>query len=292
MVTSVSASVCPEVFPRCLQQGYGPRVLPSTQESPRMHTRPLRVVLALAGAAGFVAGPLVLPAAAGPVPVEVQVLGFSDFHGRLEPVDETDAGAPVGGAVQLAAAVEQYESQNPNTLVASAGDTIGASTFTSNVQDDEPTIEALDALGLDVSAVGNHEFDRGLEDLTGRVDDLADFPYLGANVYAEGTEDPLLDASLVIETGGVRVGFVGVVTQQTASLVNPAGIEGVEFGDEAEAANREAALLRDGDETNGEADVVVLLLHDGSEGGVCAADPTLQALTDDIDAVIAGHTHS
>lgn len=253
-----------------------------------------RGAVALAGATAMLAGPLVLPASAAPV--TVQVVGISDFHGRLEPIGETedDAALPIGGAVQLAGVLDGLVDANPNTLFAAAGDNIGASTFTSNVQQDTPTIEALDAMGLDVSAVGNHEFDRGFVDIAkgARVDGLADFPYLGANVYATGSDDPVLDPSFVADTpAGVRVGFVGVVTQETASLVNPAGVAGLEFGDEVAAANREAALLQDGDESNGEADVVVLLLHDGSDGGDCAGDSTLQALTADVDAVIAGHTH-
>jgi 5'-nucleotidase len=259
-----------------------------------MPSLPLRIPLALLGATALLVGPFVVPASAAPV--SVQVVAISDFHGRLEPIDETetDPPQPIGGAVQLAAAVDALTAENPDTVFASAGDNIGASTFTSNVQQDAPTLEVLDQAGLAVSAVGNHEFDRGFADIArgGRVDDLADFPYLGANVYRAGADEPVLDATSVEETpSGVSVGFVGVVTQETASLVNPAGIAGLEFGDEAEAANREAARLRDGDAANGEADVVVLLLHDGSEGGDCAGDATLQALSDDVDAVVAGHTH-
>jgi 2',3'-cyclic-nucleotide 2'-phosphodiesterase (5'-nucleotidase family) len=250
----------------------------------------LRTSLALTGAAALVISPvLTLPAAA--VQTTIQIVGISDFHGRLEPIGTSGTPPlPLGGAAQLAGAVDQLRAANPNSVFASAGDNIGASTFVSNVQDDEPTIEALNAAGLQVSSVGNHEFDRGFADLAGRVEALADFPYLGANVY-DAAGDPVLPEAAVINVGGIDVGFVGTVTPETSSLVNPAGIAGLTFGPIAEAANRVADELK----ASEEADVVVLLMHDGSVSTDCATVGTqtaLQGLTGDIDAVIQGHTHT
>ncbi len=230
---------------------------------------------------------------ATPGTTEIQVLTVNDFHGRIEAnFDNGEAGAAV-----LAGAVDHFEEQNPNTLFVSAGDSIGGSTFTSFIQDDEPTIEALVAAGLDLSVVGNHEFDRGFADLTGRVTDLygsTDFT-LGANVYTAGTTDPELPEYTVRTVDGVRVAFIGTVTQQTASMVSPDGIAGIEFGDQLEAANRAADEITAGDL----ADVIVLLTHEGSESDDCtdvATDATaygelIRGASPAIDAIVSGHTH-
>ena len=250
----------------------------------------LRTTLALTGAAALVAGPLLaVPAAAEEI--SIQIIGTSDFHGRLEPIGTSGTPPqPLGGAAQLAGAVAELRAANPNSIFAGAGDHIGASTFTSAIQDDEPTIDALNAAGLQVSSIGNHELDQGFDDLTGRVQDLADWPYLGANVY-DASGDVALPEYEIITVSGIDVGFVGAVTPETASLVNPAGIAGLTFGPVADAANRVAAELK----ASGDADVVVLLMHDGAASTDCTvvgAQPALQALTGDVDAVLQGHTHT
>ncbi|ROT27950.1 ExeM/NucH family extracellular endonuclease [Micromonospora sp. HM5-17] len=230
-------------------------------------------------------------------PVELQLLSINDFHGRLES-PTTVGGQPVGGAAQLAGLVEQLRAENPNTVFVSGGDNIGASTFISAIDGDNPTIDALNAMGLAASAVGNHEFDKGIADLTGRVADRADFPLLGANVYRG--DERALPAYAVTEVGGVRLGFVGVVTEQTASLVSPDGIAGITFRDPVAEANAVAAQLKDGDEANGEADVVVLLAHEGAatenidSAEELANDPVFGPFTRvdaTIDVIVSGHTH-
>ncbi|WP_104199231.1 choice-of-anchor I family protein [Cryobacterium sp. Y29] len=233
-----------------------------------------------------------------PVTTEIQVLGINDFHGRLEANTRNQE----AGAAVLAGAVAQLKTENPNTLFVSAGDNIGASTFTSFSQQDEPTIDALLAAGLDASVVGNHEFDAGWDDLENRVrSSFGDPRYaLGANVYLKGTKTPALSEYWVKEVDGIRVGFIGTVTAQTASMVSPAGIADVEFGDQLEAANRVAAQLQDGNTGNGEADVLVLLTHEGGVGTDCAAIGAADTLYGDlirgasanIDAILSGHTHA
>ncbi|MCP2635807.1 bifunctional metallophosphatase/5'-nucleotidase [Microbacterium sp. HD4P20] len=228
-----------------------------------------------------------------PETTDLQVLTINDFHGRIE----ANFGNGEAGAAVLAGAVDAFEAENPNTLFVSSGDNIGASTFTSFIQEDAPTIEALVAAGLDLGAAGNHEFDRGFADLTGRVTDLygsADFN-LGANVYAEGTTDPVLPEYTVRELDGVRVAFIGTVTPDTATMVTPTGIEGIEFGDQLEAANRVATEITDTDA----ADVIVLLTHDGSATEDCATIATgdtdyaqlVNGASAEIDAIVSAHTH-
>ncbi|WP_230462893.1 ExeM/NucH family extracellular endonuclease [Micromonospora sp. CP22] len=233
----------------------------------------------------------------GTGPVDLQLLSINDFHGRLESPATVD-GQPVGGAAQLAGLVDQLRAENPNTAFVSAGDNIGASTFISAIDDDNPTIDALNQAGLLVSAVGNHEFDKGMADLTGRVTDRAAFPHLGANVYRGDTR--ALPAYSVNTIGGVRVGFIGVVTEQTASLVSPDGIAGLTFRDPVAEANVVAGQLKDGNPDNGEADVVVLLAHEGAatenidSAEALASDPVFGEFTRvdaTIDVIFSGHTH-
>ncbi|MEO3747189.1 ExeM/NucH family extracellular endonuclease [Plantactinospora sp. B5E13] len=231
-------------------------------------------------------------------PVNLQLLSVNDFHGRLESPGNAPDGRPVGGAAQLAGLVDQLRAENPNTAFVSGGDNIGASTFISAIDGDNPTIDALNEIGVTASAVGNHEFDKGIADLTGRVTDRADFPLLGANVYRG--DERALPAYSVSSIGGVEVGFVGVVTEQTGSLVSPDGIAGITFRNPVAEANAVAAQLKDGDEANGEADVVVLLAHEGAatenitSAEALANDPVFGPFTRvdaTIDAIFSGHTH-
>lgn len=228
-----------------------------------------------------------------PSTTDIQVLTINDFHGRIE----QNLGNGEAGAAVIAGAVDAFETENPNTLFVSAGDNIGASTFTSFIQEDAPTIDALTAAGLDLGAVGNHEFDRGFSDLTDRV--LPRFGSntfgLGANVYLKGTTTPALPEYAIEEVDGVRVAFIGTVTEQTAAMVSPAGIAGIEFGDQLAAANRVASELSEGEL----ADVIVLLTHEGSAVSDCSAIATEDTLYGDlvreaspqIDAIVSGHTH-
>lgn len=236
--------------------------------------------------------PVVVGLSTTPPPVEIDILTVNDLHGRLE------AAPPAAGAAVLGGLVEATRAANPNTLFISAGDSIGASTFTSFIQNDEPTLDALNAMELDLSALGNHEFDQGRADVDERVIPNSDFPYLGANIYEKGTTTPAYQEYEVIEVDGVKVGFIGVLTESMPSLVSPAGISTLDFGDMTTAAVRVADQLQDGDAANGEADVVILVAHEG------APTTTLESATGDsefgdlingvlgkVDAVVSGHTH-
>ncbi|WP_231736017.1 5'-nucleotidase C-terminal domain-containing protein [Arthrobacter sp. YC-RL1] len=255
--------------------------------------------LVASGCVAAQAAPAAEPAAPGTFTLDI--LDINDFHGRI--ADDRDS----AGAAVLAGAVDMLRAANPNTLFVSAGDNIGASTFASASQEDAPTIEVLGAGGLDVSTVGNHEFDRGFEDLKGRVidsyakasgQDGADFA-LGANVYDKATGKPALKEYAIREVNGVKVGFIGTVTEDVPSLVTPTGIKDLAFGNELEAVNRVAKQLSDGDTTNGEASVIVVLTHNGSESITCgtiAAEKTtygelIRGASEQVDAIVSGHTH-
>ncbi|WP_024286005.1 ExeM/NucH family extracellular endonuclease [Cellulomonas sp. KRMCY2] len=224
--------------------------------------------------------------------VTIDLLGINDFHGRIKP-NGVEAGAAV-----MAGAVNAFRAANPNTVFLSAGDNIGASTFESFVAQDQPTIDALNAAGLQVSAVGNHELDQGRVDLDDRVIPAVDFPYLAANLYDRATGEPAYDEYWVTDVDGVDVGFVGAVTEALPSLVTPAGIASLEVRPLVTEVNRVTAELSDGDATNGEADVIVVLVHEGPATSAIA-DSTgdsvfgqiVAGLDAQVDVVYSGHTH-
>lgn len=167
--------------------------------------------------------------------VEFSVSNITDFHGRLA---EDDYNKEMGAA--LIAGLNNTINGDENVFTTS-GDNVGGSAFISAITDDEYTIDFLNAAGVEASAVGNHEFDQGQDDLLNRIIPNSDFPILGANVYqADGNR--LLDASTVIEKNGVKIGFVGTVATTTADKVSPAGIAGLEFRDPvAEPTSRRSA---------------------------------------------------
>ncbi|MDT0166678.1 bifunctional UDP-sugar hydrolase/5'-nucleotidase [Actinotalea sp. AC32] len=247
-------------------------------------------------AAGVIcaAAVVVPPAAAADHLVEIDIVGINDFHGRLEQNRQS------AGAASLAGAVQAFETENANTLFVSAGDNIGASTFTSFVADDEPTMDVLELMDLDAAALGNHEFDRGRVDVDDRVLPYVEdtFPYLAANLYDTTTDEPAYQEYALEEVDGLTVAFVGAMTEDLPSLVSPAGIETLEVKPMLPEVNRVAAQLSDGDEANDEADVIVLLVHEGANGsdigaatGETSFGQLVTGLSDDVHAVFSGHTH-
>ena len=222
---------------------------------------------------------------------EVNLLNINDFHGRID-----------ANTVKFAGTVEQLRGASGagKTAFLSAGDNIGASLFASASQDDQPTIEVLNALELQASAVGNHEFDKGFADLDGRVIDAANWDYLGANVYNKGTTTPALDEYKIITVNGVKVAIIGAITQETPTLVTPSGISMLDFGDPVEAVNRVAKKITDGKL----ADVIVAEYHEGAGAGTpdgatfeqeVAAEGAFQEIVTktsaSVDAIFTGHTH-
>lgn len=248
---------------------------------------------------GLVAAPVVaLPSVAveieppGEEQTALNFLGINDFHGRID--DNT---------VAFAGTVEELTAGNPadSTAFISAGDNIGASLFASATADDVPTLEVLNELDLRASAVGNHEFDKGYDTLTGPVAGTAQFPYLGANVYEAATGEPALDEYALFELNGMDVAVIGTVTQETPTLVTPGGIAGLKFGDPVEAVNRVAAELED----SGAADVIIAAYHEGASLGTDSGYTFEQAVADGgafanivnntsaaVDAMFTGHTHA
>ena len=251
-----------------------------------------------------------------PPPVEVQILGLNDFHGNLAPPAGSSGrieGIDAGGAEYLATHVADLEATNPdNTVVVSAGDLVGASPLLSALFHDEPTVEAMNEIGLDVNAVGNHEFDEGTDELLRLQeggchpvdgcldgDDFAgaDFEFLAANVVSEDTGDPLFPAYTVKRfEANTKVAFIGMTLEGTPTIVTPEGVAGFDFLDEADTANAVVEHL----ESRG-IDNIVVLLHEGGvttgggyNGCTGITGPIVDIvnrLDDQVDAVISGHTH-
>ncbi len=272
----------------------------------------LSLLLTLAACAGNPSTATAPHVASGPV--HVQLLALNDFHGNLEPPSGTvrlpDGTVPAGGGAWLAAHVARLRAEDPDaTLVVGAGDLVGASPLASALTHDEPSISLMDVLGLDVSSVGNHEFDEGLDELLrlqrgGCRADVpckapgfpgAHFTYLAANV-TDRTGRTVLPATLVKKVGGATIGFVGVVLRETPSVVTPSGVAGLTFGDEAEAVNAAVPKLREAG-----ADVVVVLIHQGgaqapgSPPGDCRgfSGPLVDIAQRfrGVDVIVSGHTH-
>jgi 5'-nucleotidase len=249
-----------------------------------------------------------------PRSVDVQLLSINDFHGNLAPPGTLTlpggVRTPAGGAEYLATHIGALRAQNPNTLVVSAGDNIGASPLVSGLFHDEPTIEAFNAMGVDISSVGNHEFDEGSAELLRMQDggchpdgcfggdgfDGADFDYLAGNVVDDDTGKTLFRPYEIRRVGGVKVGFIGVVLKDTPTIVTPSGVAGLTFGDEADAINTYTAKLK-----KKGVKAIVVLMHQGDTVDLGQVNDCLNPVgpladiigrsSNEVDLYLTGHTH-
>lgn len=240
-----------------------------------------------------------------PRQVHVQILGINDFHGQLDYTKTlTYSSGPVnlGGAPFLAAYLKQRKAENPNTLLVHAGDVVGASAPVSALLQDEPTIDFLNRTGFDVGTIGNHELDQGKTEFlrlinggknpkNGNDFSGANFPYVCANVLDGTTGQPFLPPYVIKEVGGVKVGFVGVITMETPSIVKPTGIEGLKFVDQTTAVNNAVTELK----SKGVRSIVVLAhdpgMDDGKGNGSGEVIDLAKTVDPEVDVIIAGHNH-
>jgi len=269
-------------------------------------------------------------------PVALRLIGINDFHGNLESANlsltladpQGTAAAPgkpvrvaVGGAPALAGMVHALRDGAPNSLMLSAGDLIGASPLVSTLFKHESTVEVMNAMGLEASAVGNHEFDAGITELqriakggcapsqpnvvvtSCAINPYAGarFPLLGANVL-DTRGQPVLAQFVVKSYGGISVGVIGAVTKTTPSIVSPSGVAGLTFADEADAVNLSAQQLK----ARG-VKAIVAVFHEGGELGppqqrgdwndtrcLDAHGPIFdiaKRLSSDIGVIFSAHTH-
>ncbi|MFI6563045.1 bifunctional metallophosphatase/5'-nucleotidase [Streptomyces sp. NPDC050534] len=312
----------------------------TSQPSPR-HRRTLRLVAAAAGLATAGALAAALPADAheskggghhGPSRYQdVQLLSFNDLHGNLEPPagssgrvtelqpDGTTKTVDAGGVEYLATHLRDARKGHPYSVTAAGGDMVGASPLISGLFHDEPTIEALNKLDLDVTSVGNHEFDEGAKELarlqnggchptdgcyTDKKFKGADFPYLAANVLDEKTGKPILRPYWVWKKNGVKIGFIGVTLEGTPDVVSAEGVKGLKFKDEVETIDKYAKVLQKQGVKS-----IVALIHEGgfpasgaynydcdsAGAGSGISGPIVDIaknITPAVDALVTGHTHN
>jgi 5'-nucleotidase len=281
--------------------------------------RALSKLTVAATAALAVAGLAVGPAAAAPsTTTDVRLIAFNDFHGNLQPPAGSSGrvtlpnGSTVnaGGAAYLATHVKQLRGQVSNSLVLSAGDNIGASPLESALFHDEPTIDLLNALGVNASTIGNHELDEGYRELLRMqfggchpTDGCqfrssfpgARFPILGANVFFDNGL-PAAAPLTVKVVGGVPVGIIGVTLKDLPLVVTPEAIKGLKFGDEVKAINQSSRLL---DALGIKTQVVLMHQGDNTEGGGpddCRTVPgpataIAKAASASVDVIFTGHSH-
>jgi 5'-nucleotidase len=247
--------------------------------------------------------------------VQVQLLAFNDYHGHLEASTPGNVeGVPAGGGEYLSAKLNELRAGNKYSLTVAAGDLIGGSPAFSGLFHDEPSVESLNAMRLDVSSVGNHEFDEGVTELLRMqnggchpVDGCyfpdepfagANFQWLAANVVNETTGNTPLPPYWIRKIESIKVGFIGMTLEATDTLVAAVGIQGWDFLDEAETANALVPILK----AQGVEAIVVLLHEGGSQtpppGAIDAcvgiSGPIVainDALDPAIDVLITGHTH-
>jgi 5'-nucleotidase len=256
-----------------------------------------------------------------PSPVDLRILAINDFHGYLRPppggitiADPEDKAkkitVPAGGAEHMATLVSQLREGHRNTIFVAAGDLIGASPFLSAMFHDEPTVEALSMMGLNISSVGNHEFDEGKDELLRMqnggchpVDQCqgphpfagAKFRYLAASTFEKSSGKTVFPPYEIRDFDGIPVAFIGLTLKGTPGLVSPTGVADLEFRDEASTVN---ALIPELKSRGVEA--IVVLIH---EGGLPTGDynecPGVSGPIVDIvkkfdhavDVVVTGHTH-
>jgi 5'-nucleotidase len=254
-------------------------------------------------------------------PVDLRILAINDFHGYLrpfaggiridDPADKTKkVTVPAGGAEHMATLVKELREGRKNSIFVAAGDLIGASPFLSALFHDEPTIESLSMMGLEVASVGNHEFDEGKDELLRMqnggchpVDGCqgpkpfsgAQFRYLAASTIEKATGKSLFPPYAVREFDGIPVAFIGLTLKGTAGIVSPVGIAGLEFRDEAETVNALIPELR-----GRGIEAIVVLIHEGGfptgdyDGCSGISGPIVdivKKLDRAVDLVISGHTH-
>ncbi len=262
---------------------------------------------------------------------KVQLLAINDFHGNIQPpsgsggriqIGVTPTGAAInvdaGGVQYLATHIKQLADANSNTIFVGAGDQIGASPLVSAIFHDEPTIEALNIAGMEVTAVGNHEFDEGLAELLRMqyggchpVDGCQDgdpfggalFHYLAANVVYAGTNNTVLPPYEIKKIGNAKIAFIGLTLEGTPSIVSASAVEGLEFRPEVQTVNAFVDYLR----ANEGVKSFVVLLHQGGAQSAPFANgfmdinrcdnltgpivDIVRRITPEVKVVISAHTH-
>jgi len=229
----------------------------------------------------------------------IDIIAFNDFHGSLAE-DARERGKNVGMAKMIGAANE-YRAANPNTIVVSGGDNYQGSAM-SNLTQGAPVNQMFKAMDLEVSAVGNHEFDWGVSYMNKWQED-GGFEYLAANIIDEATGEVVEWAKpySITEMDGKKVAFIGLATTSTPTVTKADNVEGLIFEDAAKSATKWVEFLKAGNAEEGTPDVIIAVTHLPAKQDKYGSDPTLPvvgteieavAAVEGIDAIVSGHSHS
>lgn len=256
--------------------------------------------------------------------VNVSVFAINDVHGNLlaptggittnDPSDTSKKiVVPAGGAQAMATLIKQLRNENPNNILVAAGDLVGASPLLSSLFHFEPTVESLSLMGLEASAVGNHEFDHGPVELKRLqnggchpVDGCqgtqpftgAKFHYLAASTFDTAAGETIFPPYYVKRFNKIPVAFIGLTLKGTPGIVVQSGTKGLEFRDEVETVNALVPKLR----AQG-IEAIIVLIHEGGIPQNNSADydgcpgisghivDIVPKLNKAVDVVVSGHTH-
>lgn len=232
--------------------------------------------------------------------LKVQLLGVNDLHGQLDTV--TNVGSSLAGHIEYtAAALRQEEATNPNTFIVHAGDMIGGSPLISALFQDEPTVEILESIGFDAGTLGNHEFDEGIDELHRMINggdhpngtlgyDGMNFPLVAANAYDTRDGQLITEPYTTFTLEDQKIGVIGVVTQETPSMIVRKGNESLQVTDEVEAINKYSAeLIEQGIES-----IIVLAHNPATQTGYTDAfdaSKIAEQVNDEVDVIFSAHNH-
>ena len=238
-----------------------------------------------------------------PERVQVTILGTTDLHGNINPIDYYTDKADNRGFAKVATLIKRVRKEQPNTVLIDSGDTIQGSPLESfhsrknNVRPD-PMMLVMSSLNYDAMAIGNHEYNFGLKVLD-KARNEASFPWLSANTYEKATNKPRYKPYIVKDVGGVRVGILGLTTPGVPYWDNPPNYAGLEFREPVGEARKWVPILREQER----ADVVVVAMHMGlgedlrtgevSPGQIPHENEAISIAKEvpGIDVIFMGHTH-
>jgi 2',3'-cyclic-nucleotide 2'-phosphodiesterase (5'-nucleotidase family) len=235
--------------------------------------------------------------------VHIVVLGTTDLHGNIYPIDYYTDKPDNRGLAKVATLIKQVRKDNPNVILVDSGDTIQGTPLAyfhnkKNNAPPDPMMLSMSALRYDAMAVGNHEYNFGLKVLE-KARSEANFPWLSANTYKQGTDSTHYKPYIVKEISGVRVGILGLTTPGVPTWENPPNYAGLEFHEPLIEARKWVPILRQQER----ADVVLIAMHMGVEedlrtgqvnpGQVMNENQavTIARQVPGVDVIFMGHTH-
>lgn len=238
-----------------------------------------------------------------PERVQITILGTTDLHGNINPIDYYTNKPDNRGLAKVATLIKRVRKEHPNVLLVDSGDTIQGSPLESfhsrkNNTPPDPMMLVMSSLNYDAMAVGNHEYNFGLKVLE-KARSEAKFPWLSANTYDKATNKPHYQPYIIKEVAGVRVGILGLTTPGVPNWDNPPNYAGLEFHEPLVEARKWVPVMRDQEK----ADVVLVAMHMGLGEDLRTGDANPGQVPNEnqaiviakevpgVDVIFMGHTH-